>query len=190
MNEPDLETLAERYPRIYRAALVMTGNTADAEDLAQETLLQAMGSLRRFSGASRLDTWLYSILLNQRRRQLRTRRRRKRRWRAWLAMGRRRTHQDRADGRTQLERWRESLWSRVAELPELQRHAIVLRYSEDLSYQQIAQVLDCPIGTVKSRLHYGLSALKRKLQDDQDPASGLQAAQTASNPQQSDSNSR
>ncbi|MHC4176937.1 MAG: RNA polymerase sigma factor [Planctomycetota bacterium] len=182
VNEPDLESLAERYPRIYRAALAMTGNASDADDLAQETFLQAMGSLRRFSGASCLDTWLYSVLLNQHRRQLRARRRRERRWRVWLAAGRNSPSDDGPDRRLQLQQWRESLWSRVAELPESQRHAIVLRYSEQLAYQQIAEVLDCPIGTVKSRLHHGLAVLRRKLQGEQRAVSGQQAASTASAP--------
>ena len=73
METADIELVVEQtYPRILRAALVMTGNRWDAEDLAQETFLQAMRSWRRFAGQSRVQTWLYSILLNTHRNRMRS----------------------------------------------------------------------------------------------------------------------
>ena len=85
MVSPDFETLIERhYPRIRQAAMLLTGDAWDAEDLAQETFLQAMQSWRRFDETNRLETWLYSILLNHDRKR---RRRHVRGWRhiaAWF----------------------------------------------------------------------------------------------------------
>ncbi len=57
-------TIAEHFPRIHRAALVLTGNPWDADDLAQETFLILAREGARFAGRSQLGTWLYGILLN------------------------------------------------------------------------------------------------------------------------------
>jgi RNA polymerase sigma-70 factor (ECF subfamily) len=164
VSEVDLESLVERhYDRIHRAALVMTGNVWEADDLAQETFLQAIRSLRRFSGRSRLETWLYAILVNQHRRRLRTQARRERRRMRWLNWVWTSPPSESPEHKMESEEWRQSIWRQVAELPEAQRHAMVLRYSEELSYEEIAQVLGCPVGTVKSRLHHALATLRAKV---------------------------
>jgi RNA polymerase sigma-70 factor (ECF subfamily) len=168
VQEAGLESLvAESYPRILRAALVLTGNRWDAEDLAQETFLQAIGSWRRFRRRSRADTWLYAILLNRHRSRLRTVRRRRQGWLRWLRRAPARRDADPAEARIEWEEWRDTLWAAVARLPEPQQHTLVLRYSEGLAYDEIAEVLRCPIGTVKSRLHHGLAALGRRLREDE-----------------------
>lgn len=164
MAKPDFEALIERrYPMIRRAAMLLTGNAWDAEDLAQETFLQAMQSWRRFDETNRVETWLYAILLNLDRKR---RRRHVRGWRritAWLARQDLATHRQSPSDLTEVQEWRSSVWNAVATLPERQQHVIVLRYAEGLTYEEIAQVLACPAGTVKSRVHYGLVALKNKL---------------------------
>ncbi len=168
MEEAGLESLvAESYPRILRAALVLTGNRWDADDLAQETFLEAMRSWRRFRGKSRADTWLYAILLNRHRSRLRSLRRRRQGWLRWLRRAPVRRDADSPHARIEWEEWRDTLWAAVARLPQPQQHAVVLRYSEELTYDEIAEVLRCPIGTVKSRLHHGLAALGRNLAEQQ-----------------------
>jgi RNA polymerase sigma-70 factor, ECF subfamily len=161
----ELEALIEDgYPRIRRAALVLTGRDSDADDLAQETMLQALRSVKRFQGKSRFDTWLYGILLNQVRRLQRARRRRERllriagRWANWLGGS------NGAAPEFDDAEWRASIWRQVAELPERQRDCIFLRYSEGLSCEEIARIVDCPVGTVKSRIHHGLAALRAATQ--------------------------
>jgi RNA polymerase sigma-70 factor, ECF subfamily len=172
----DLELLVQRhYGRIHRAALVMTGNVWEADDLAQETFLQAMRSAGRFAGQSRIETWLYAILVNQHRRRLRAKGRRERRLVRWLQRAWTKSEHDRPEQRIKLDEWRESIWRHVAELPEDQRHALVLRYSEELSYDEIAQALGCPVGTVRSRLHYGLAALRARLSEGDEPADSQNA---------------
>ena len=164
MDRADIESLVqEAYPRVFRAALVMTGNCWDAEDLTQETVLQAMRSASRFARRSSSSTWLYAILLNLHKKRLRSAGRRWNRWLRWLNLTRSRGQDMSPDAELVHEEWRGSLWSAVGALPEPQRQAIVLRYSEDLTYQQIAEVMDCPLGTVKSRIHHGLAALQTKL---------------------------
>ena len=152
------------YPRIRRAALLLSnGNAWDADDLAQETLLQAALGWSRFHATSSTATWLYSILLNQHRQRQRLARRLWRRWLSWFERNPRDQSAVRPESHLVTEEWRTSLWSAVALLPEPQREAVVLRYAEGMAYHEIAQLLGCPIGTVKSRLHHALESLHREL---------------------------
>ena len=126
LDNPDFEALiADYYPRILRAALVMTGSSWAAEDLAQETFLQAMRSWLQFERQSRIDTWLYSILLNLHRKQLRSAARSWRRWLVWFeGLGLHRKNQS-PEGNAEQDEWRESLWMAVSELPVPQKEASV-----------------------------------------------------------------
>ena len=75
-----------------------------------------------------------------------------------------------AETRIEVAEWKESLWAWVDRLPDGQRHALVLRFSEGLRYDEIAEALDCPLGTVKSRIFHGLAGLRQMLADDGDAA--------------------
>jgi RNA polymerase sigma-70 factor (ECF subfamily) len=162
LHPSDFEPLIEHYPRIRRAALMLAnGNAWDADDLAQETMLHAARGWPAFAGASQVHTWLYSILLNQHRKRLRSSGRWWRSWTEWFE--RRPPADDSPQKQIEADEWRRSLWAAVAELPEPQKQAVVLRYAEELTYEQIAEVLGCPLGTVKSRLHHGLAGLAKKL---------------------------
>lgn len=152
------------YPRIRRAALLLSnGNDGDADDLTQETLLQAARGWSRFQGKSAVGTWLYSILLNQHRQRKRSSHRLWRRCLNWFERKPRVESNGAPDQGVLAEEWRSSLWSAVALLPDSQREAVILKYAENLSYEEIAQLLQCPIGTVKSRLHHALAELQRNL---------------------------
>ncbi|HHK41412.1 MAG TPA: RNA polymerase sigma factor [Planctomycetaceae bacterium] len=161
------EVVREYFDRIHRAALVLTGNPWDADDLAQETFLVLARQPERFSGRSRVFTWLYGILLNLERRE---RRRRSTRQRGLRVVSERQRDEGRcevpAGDHLEVDEWRASLWGQVARLPDGQRQALVLRFSEGLTYEEIAQALEIPLGTVKSRLFHGLANL-RKLMDEE-----------------------
>jgi RNA polymerase sigma-70 factor (ECF subfamily) len=157
----------EHFARIQRAALVMCGNPWDADDLAQETFLVLARQPGAFQGKSSVYTWLYSVLLNLDRRERRR-----------LGVARRKLHVlhetgdpagqmvPGADAPVESAEWKRSLWGVVSELPDGQRQALVLRFSEGLRYDEIAEILECPLGTVKSRIFHGLLGL-RKLLDQQ-----------------------
>lgn len=158
------------FARIHRAALVLTGNPWDADDLAQETFLILARQAHGFEGRSSLYTWLYGVLLNlERRRQRRDGVRRRKLRVLW--------DNEAAEGRTtevetplETAEWKSSLWAQVARLPDGQRQALVLRFSEHLSYDEIAVVLECPLGTVKSRIFHGLAALRAMVAPQQEDA--------------------
>lgn len=152
------------FARIHRAALVLTGNPWDADDLAQETFLVLAAQGDRFEGRSSLYTWLYGILLNLERRERRKRGLRQRVWQGLVRLAGLDEHPS-ADAPVEAAEWRRSLWAQVAHLPDGQRQALVLRFSEQLKYEEIAQALGCPVGTVKSRIFHGLAALRGRLSE-------------------------
>ena len=152
------------YPRIRRAALLLSnGNPWDADDLAQETVLQAANGWSRFKGDSEAGTWLYAILVRQHRRRLRTKGRAWRRWLTWFEKTPANSTPAAPDQRLLGEERRDNVWAAVAALSEAHRETVVLRYAEGLTYEEIAQATSCPIGTVKSRLHQALGALQKML---------------------------
>lgn len=163
MSNPELEQLIEQcYSQIRRAALVMSGRPWEADDLAQETFLQAIQGWSRFAGNSRVETWLYGILMRVQSKRKRSTGRAWNRWLQWF-QGRPTESMDGAKQCLELLEWQESLWPAVARLPLVQQQVLILRYSEDLSLSEISEVLGCPTGTVKSRLHHGLCTLQRLL---------------------------
>ena len=157
--------MCQCYPRLRRAALLMTGNACDADELAQETVVQALGGWRRFRRKSRPDTWLFAILVNLNRKRLRAEERRRRRWKLWFCCRETQRIEPQPDKELLHLEWSESLWSTVATLPTAQREAVVLRYAEGLSPDEIAQIQKCPVGTAKSRIHHGILALRRVFAD-------------------------
>ncbi len=166
---PELSSdwIAAHYQRIHRAAWVMTGDVWEAEDLAQETFAVAVRRIGQFKNRSSMETWLYGILLNLRSRHKRTFARMRRRL---LVYAQGESVQRECDDPQSIyleKKWRESIWAKVAALPKPQRDAVSLRYAEGLSYEQIAAVVGCSSGTVKSRVHHGLKRLKNQIGPDE-----------------------
>ena len=162
----------EYFARIHWAALVLTGNPWDADDLAQETFLVLASSGQAFEGRSSTYTYLYGILLNLERRNRRRAGMQKRKLRVlWDNEPRQRTVPA-AETSIEVSEWKSSLWAVVARLPDGQRQALVLRFSEHLRYDEIAEVLGCPVGTVKSRIFNGLATLREMLGEGSSHAAG------------------
>jgi RNA polymerase sigma-70 factor, ECF subfamily len=164
----DVNDLIQQYfSRIHRAALVLSGNPWDADDLAQETFLVVARQLDRFEGRSSLYTWLYGILLNLDRRERRRYGLRRRKLQVlWDNEPTQPRTTPAADAAAEVREWKHSLWGRVAKLPDGQRQALVLRFSEQLRYDEIAEALGCPLGTVKSRIFHGLLALRQVMEEE------------------------
>lgn len=153
----------------YRFCLSLLGDPDRAREATQETALRFLRDLHRFRGDSQLRTWSMGIALNVVREMRRAKGGRDLaplpddETSAAIAPGREALSpapDDAADAAEQRERLRAVL----AELPERQREAVVLRYFEDLSVEETAAAMDCAPGTVKATVHQALKALKRKLQ--------------------------
>ena len=150
----DLARLVEaHYARIHRLARVMSGNDADALDLAQETFLAAAKGLAGFRGEASVATWLVAILRRQYATLLRRRRVRETVTRV----------EETAVTTTPEPDAAADLGPALARLAEPVRTALVLFYYEGMDYAAIAQALECPVGTVRSRLHEGRAQLRRML---------------------------
>ena len=158
---------------LYSAALRMTRNPADAEDLVQETYLKAYRAFHTFQQGTNLKAWLYRILTNT---YINTYRSKKRRPDETdldevedLYLYRRLGGLEGATaGRSAEEELLDSLTSEEVKealeaLPEQFRMAVLLADVEGFAYKEIAQILDIPIGTVMSRLHRGRKAMQKQL---------------------------
>jgi RNA polymerase sigma-70 factor (ECF subfamily) len=163
--------LIDRYSdSIFNLAYRMTGNPADAEDLAQDAFLQAYQRLSDFRVGARFHPWIYTITLNLCRSHLRRRALRK-----WLPLGPSRGEEgpsepalpDRSpDPEQELlgQEAEEGLQKAVQALPSKYREVFVLRQAQGLSYEDIANLLELPLGTVEVRLFRARRLLLKSLQ--------------------------
>lgn len=180
VSEPAPQSeLEERFRRealplldqLYGAAMKMTRNPSDAQDLVQETFLKAYSAFASFEAGTNLKAWLYRIMTN-----------------SYINTYRKRQREPFFDAVDELEDWQlggaESATAMAAqsaeaeaidrtpdvvvssalnELPEDFRIAVYLADVEGFSYQEIADIVEVPIGTVMSRLHRGRSRLRKSL---------------------------
>lgn len=169
------DELVRRYKdRVYGVVYRFLGNREDALDVSQEVFVRAYRGIKDFRGNAQVYTWLYSIAANLARNRLRDMGR----------MGRDRgtsleALQDKAPGLADAaaparptprdeamgEELAALLQQCLTELPEHYRMAFILRTSEDLSYDEIADVMGCPVGTVKSRLNQARQMLRDRLRE-------------------------
>ena len=158
---PDDQWVSRHYAVIHRAAWYMTGDGWEAEDLAQETFVVAIDQWEGFDRRSSDATWLYGILIRLHQRRKRSFVRMRRRLAGYLDRVRDEPRET-TDPKNQLaqEQWRESVWSDVARLPDDQKVAVILRYTEGLTYDEIAKSMGCATGTARTRVHHGLKRLR------------------------------
>jgi RNA polymerase sigma-70 factor (ECF subfamily) len=155
-------SLFETYQhKVYSIALRYSGDRTVALDIAQEVFLKLLSSIRDFHGSAGFETWLYRVVVNC----CLDHRRRSRRIGLFLekllngfSVPRQTVLHDLM--RVEIE---EQVQRGVASLSADQRIAVALRYTEGLSYEQIAEILDCSPGTIASRLNRAHKILERRL---------------------------
>ncbi|WP_199613615.1 RNA polymerase sigma factor [Paenibacillus alkalitolerans] len=151
--------LFETYNKeVYRTCYSMLGNAMDAEDVCQEVFITVFG--QNWASIEYFRTWLLRVTVNhclnhiRKRRSLRTKE-------ALLRMFTLRTADRPADAVVEEQETASECASYISLLPEKIRMSVSLRYMNDLSFQEISEVLQIPVGTVKSRVHYGIKMLKK-----------------------------
>jgi RNA polymerase sigma-70 factor (ECF subfamily) len=160
---PALGELYDRYrPMVYRTALAITGDQEAASDLLQDVFLRLYRFAERIDPLRPIEPWLYRMTTNL----AYTWVKRSRRWlrpledlAEWFTGSVKNQPYEAIEKRDDWER----VQAAVSTLPLPQRVVIVLYYLNDLSLQEISEVIDVPVGTVKSRLHYGRQTLKKSL---------------------------
>lgn len=143
---------------VWRCARGLCGDDQEAENLAQETFVEAWRSLPRFDGRARFSTWPYGVLRH--------------RYLKWRRKSRVVSEEDdeaverpsrEADPSAAAQQAEEARLVRaaLAALPDEHRTVLELRFFAGASLDEIATPIGCPLGTVKSRLHHGLEKLRR-----------------------------
>lgn len=153
------------WPRSYRVALGVTRDAAAAEDACQAAFARVYASWARISRVDHPEAYVRRMVINEVLGQHRRPWRRHERTQADPTADPRPTNGD-LDALGQVVTGRDALWGAVAVLPPRQRAVVVLRYYEDLSETEIASVLGCSAGTVKSQASRALATLRRVAADD------------------------
>ncbi len=155
---------------IYRVAFFVLRNQQEAEDAVQETFLDLLKALPNYDihGTARFETWLYRVTVNRSRMRLRRKTPPSAEWDDVEERLERLPVPDKMQPEElYVERDRlRSLWRAVDSLPESHRIAVLLRYQQNLSYAEIADVLGINLGTVRSRLFNAHAKLKQVMQQD------------------------
>lgn len=171
LQQGSLDALGDLYDRfrqmVYRTALAITSDPEAANDLLQDVFLRLYRFADRIDPQRPIEPWLYRMTANL----AYTWVKRRNRWirpledlADWLVGSSRNSPQEAAEMNDDWQRVQQA----IAGLPLPQRVVVVLYYLNDLSLQEISEILDVPVGTVKSRLHYGRNTLKRSLGLDGD----------------------
>jgi RNA polymerase sigma-70 factor, ECF subfamily len=156
-NEPAFEALYDRYgPRMYRYFLRMLGrDAAKAEDFTQELFLKIIEKPHLFDPSRSFQTWIYTVATNMCKNEYR---------RPPLPDLLKQAPETDAEHRWFPEKMDQAIFEEhlrhcIGQLSETHRQCFVLRYQEELSVAAIAEIVDCPEGTVKSRLHHAVQQI-------------------------------
>ena len=171
-------------PKLIRVAYGLLGNMQDAEEVVQDAFVRAYNAMSDFRGDSSLETWLHRITVNLARNKYHWNRRRGDGINISLSDNREPDEAEAADvdlpdsrlqpgQQMEKDELNANILHAIHYLPKKMRETMVLRHLEDMPYEKIAELLDCRVGTVKSRLARGRELLRvylAALEDGKDPA--------------------
>lgn len=177
-----LEALVEKYKRmVYRVAIKITKNHEDANDVVQETFLKVYKSLNKFKMESSFETWLYQIVVNLSLNTVKKRKRRNKRELPFNAVyessetddsipyeecvvDQLKSQKNEPHIRVERKELKQAVTQAVDSLSPKQRIVVILHEFEGLKHSEIASILGCSVGTVRSRLHYARQRLRELLE--------------------------
>jgi len=167
-NNDAIEIFVRRHEvDVFRLALSIVGDQAEADEITQETFLSALRSLRSYQEKNSLKAWLYTIALNHSRSHLRKRKILERLRSAVTTVFQiEQSHKPPSPENTVILNEAESaLWAELNKLDESHRTVVILRYFHELSISEISEILSVNEGTIHSRLHYARKRLKSQLEE-------------------------
>jgi RNA polymerase sigma-70 factor, ECF subfamily len=167
------DLLVRKYQhKVVKLVLRYVRNPAEAEDIAQEAFIKAYRALPQFRGDSAFYTWMYRIAINTAKNSLASRDRSPIRYDLDLTdpeeshgVQTRLQDPDTPEGMALTEEIRGIVNSAIDALPEELKTAIVLRELDGLSYEEIAAAMECPVGTVRSRIFRAREAIDKRLRE-------------------------
>ncbi len=148
---------------LYRIALLITDNPADADEVVQDAFIIACGASGGYRGESTLKTWLTAIVVNESRNRLRKRNRQKLLNERILFFRRLFEQSNSPEKATIQQEKKDSVWQAIMALGEKHRIPIILRYYQDLPVAEIAKILEINVGTAHSRLNTARERLRSAL---------------------------
>lgn len=155
----------ESKPRIWRLLARLSGSSEQADDLSQEVAVKAYNSFEGFQGRSDIYSWLYRIAVNIFHRST------ERKSHPTISLDDpdvifAKSSETSPEAFTLSEDLRDRVWASLNRLPDEYRTTLILQVYEGMKYCEIANLLDIPLGTVKSRLNAAVSRLQEELNDD------------------------
>ncbi|MEO8017198.1 MAG: RNA polymerase sigma factor RpoE [Pseudomonadota bacterium] len=167
------DLLVRKYQhKVVKLVLRYVRNPAEAEDIAQEAFIKAYRALPQFRGDSAFYTWMYRIAINTAKNSLASRDRSPIAYDLDLtdpeeshSVQTKLQDPDTPEGMALTEEIRQIVNSAIEALPEELKTAIVLRELDGLSYEEIAAAMECPVGTVRSRIFRAREAIDRRLRE-------------------------
>ena len=151
------EAILAAVPSLRAFAISLSGNVDRADDLVQETMLRALANIHSFQPGTNMSAWLFTILRNLFRSEYRKRRREVEDTDGSFAEGLK-SHPEQL-GRVEFQEFRTAL----AQLPPEQREALILVGASGFSYEEAADICECAVGTIKSRVNRARSQLAKLL---------------------------
>ncbi|MBK9926953.1 MAG: RNA polymerase sigma factor [Anaerolineales bacterium] len=165
-NDAAIETLIHQYEAgVFRFALSIVGNQADAHEVTQETFIAALRSLHTYQEKKSFNAWLYTIALNHSRSLLRKRKVLEKLQATTTLLFRNELQRQSSPEETVIQTEKEAVvWNELNKMDEMHRIVVILRYFQELSIAEIAEVLNINEGTIHSRLHTARERLRKVLQ--------------------------
>lgn len=164
-NQDAIELMVRRYEGgVFRLALSIVGDQAEANEIAQETFLSVFRSLASYQEKRSFKAWLYTITLNHSRSHLRKRKVRERLRATLTGIFRLDAQKQPSPEEAAIQNENEAaVWQSLSQLDERHRIVVILRYVHELSIAEIADILDVNEGTIHSRLHNAREKLREAL---------------------------
>ncbi len=168
------DLMARHSSKAYQISYSILGNKNDAEEVTQDAFIKVYRALANFRGDSEFSTWMYRIVVNQARNKYRWNKRRGSQVNISIDKD---TETDdgssipfdlpdtgkKPDHEIIFKEWEGEIAEEIKKLPAVNREALMLRNVKHLSYEQIAELLDCKIGTIKSRIARAREELRKRV---------------------------
>jgi RNA polymerase sigma factor, sigma-70 family len=163
----NIEALKKLYnlykPKVYKTAYMILNDSSTAEDILQEVFIQIYSKINKLDNVEAFERWIYRITVNCCMKYFK----KNKRFGSLITESNFKEEEDLTDlPEEQLinKEFVQEVWNIICSLPEPQRVPIVLFYYNEISIKEIASIMKCSEGTVKSRLHYGKKYIKENLE--------------------------